>query len=82
MQYELLDTGVFDEDRYFDVFVEYAKQAPSDMLIHLRRRPELLTSIHATGPGHFGVADRGLFALVNEDRLRRVLSRMLDEMNS
>ena len=27
MEYELLDTGVFNEDRYFDVFVEYAKQA-------------------------------------------------------
>jgi hypothetical protein len=26
MEYELLDTGVFNEDRYFDVFVEYAKQ--------------------------------------------------------
>ena len=25
LEYELLDTGVFDEDRYFDVFVEYAK---------------------------------------------------------
>ena len=31
------------------------------------------------GPGHFGVAERGIFALVNEDRLRRILSRMLDE---
>jgi hypothetical protein len=28
MEYELLDTGVFDQDRYFDVFVEYAKAAP------------------------------------------------------
>ena len=27
-EYELLDTGVFDEDRYFDVFVEYAKAGP------------------------------------------------------
>lgn len=27
-EYELLDTGIFDEDRYFDVFVEYAKAAP------------------------------------------------------
>ena len=27
-RYELIDTGVFDEDRYFDVFVEYAKAAP------------------------------------------------------
>src|SRR2546427_6267333 len=32
MEYELLDTGVFDEDRYFDVFVEYAKGAPEDLL--------------------------------------------------
>ena len=32
-EYELLDTGVFDQDRYFDVFVEYAKAAPDDLLI-------------------------------------------------
>jgi hypothetical protein len=32
-EYELMDTGVFDEDRYFDVFVEYAKKTPDDMLI-------------------------------------------------
>jgi hypothetical protein len=44
-----------------------------------RRMPELRASIHATGPGHFGVAERGILALVNEDRLRRILSRMLDE---
>jgi hypothetical protein len=44
-----------------------------------RRMPELAGSIHATGPGHFGVAERGILALVNEDRLRRILSRMLDE---
>ena len=31
-EYELLDTGVFDEDRYFDVFVEYAKAEPDDLL--------------------------------------------------
>jgi hypothetical protein len=41
--------------------------------------PELVESIHATGPGHLGVADRGIVALVNTDRLRRILSRMLDE---
>ena len=28
LEYELLDTGVFNEDRYFDVFVEYAKAGP------------------------------------------------------
>ena len=32
-EYELLDTGVFNEDRYFDVLVEYAKAEPDDMLI-------------------------------------------------
>ena len=34
-EYELLDTGVFDEDRYFDVFVEYAKQDPEDLFIQI-----------------------------------------------
>jgi hypothetical protein len=44
-----------------------------------RRRPELLQSLHPTGPGHFGHADRGIVALVNPKRLRRILARMLDE---
>ena len=35
MEYELLDTGVFNEDRYFDVFVEYAKDGPEDLLIKI-----------------------------------------------
>ena len=34
-EYELLDTGVFDEERYFDVFVEYAKAGPEDILIRI-----------------------------------------------
>ncbi len=34
-EYELLDTGVFDEDRYFDVFVEYAKGDVEDILIKI-----------------------------------------------
>jgi hypothetical protein len=34
-EYELLDTGVFDQDRYFDVFVEYAKAEPGDVLIRI-----------------------------------------------
>src|SRR4029079_6449299 len=33
--YELIDTGVFDDDRYFDVFVEYAKAGPDDLLIEV-----------------------------------------------
>ncbi|MGE0406596.1 MAG: glucosidase [Candidatus Korobacteraceae bacterium] len=42
-EYELIDTGVFDQDRYFDVFVEYAKAGPEDMLIKItacNRGPE------------------------------------------
>jgi hypothetical protein len=34
-EYELLDTGIFDGDRYFDVFVEYAKASPEDLLIQI-----------------------------------------------
>lgn len=34
-EYELIDTGVFDQDRYFDVFVEYAKALPEDILIKI-----------------------------------------------
>jgi len=34
-EYELIDTGVFDENRYFDVFVEYAKAAPEDILVRV-----------------------------------------------
>jgi hypothetical protein len=45
----------------------------------IRRMPELLEHIHPTGPGHFGVADRGIIALLNENKLRRILTRMLDE---
>ena len=42
-EFELLDTGVFTDDRYFDVFVEYAKNSPEDILIQvsiINRGPE------------------------------------------
>jgi hypothetical protein len=42
LEYELIDTGVFDDDRYFDVFVQYAKAAPEDMLIEI--------TVHNRGP--------------------------------
>jgi len=41
-EYELINTGVFDEDRYFDVFVEYAKGSAEDILVEI--------SIHNRGP--------------------------------
>jgi hypothetical protein len=42
-EFELLDTGIFDEDRYFDVFVEYAKAGPEDICVRIEavnRGPE------------------------------------------
>ena len=45
----------------------------------IERMPELRNSIHATGRDHLGYAERGIAALVNEGRLRRILTRMLDE---
>ena len=42
MEYELLDTGVFADDRYFDVFVEYAKADPEDLLVKV--------TVHNRGP--------------------------------
>jgi hypothetical protein len=41
-EYELIDTGVFSDDRYFDVFVEYAKASPQDILVQI--------SVHNRGP--------------------------------
>jgi len=42
-EFELIETGVFDEDRYFDIFVEYAKAEPEEILIRIQavnRGPE------------------------------------------
>ena len=41
-EYELLDTGIFNDDRYFDVFVEYTKEGPEDVLIRI--------TVHNRGP--------------------------------
>ena len=48
-------------------------------LARLKKMPELIKSIHPTGPGHLGVGERGIIALVNPERLRRILTKMLDE---
>src|SRR5205823_4003403 len=45
-EFELLDTGIFDDDRYWDVFVEYAKASPEDILVRItvhNRGPETAT---------------------------------------
>ena len=46
LEYELLDTGIFNDDRYYDVFVEYAKESPEEILIKItvwNRGPDLAT---------------------------------------
>lgn len=62
---------------------EWQRQQVPHVLERLRTRvqhmPGLLESIHAVGPGHFGVANRTILGLVNQQRLRRILTRMLDE---
>ena len=58
---------------------EHIPQALAQISERLRRVPELWETVHATGPGHFGVAERGVWALVNQERLRRILTKMLDE---
>ncbi len=45
----------------------------------IARMRMLMDSIHATGPGKYGVNGRGMLALVNRDKLTRILSKMLDE---
>ena len=66
-EFELLDTGIFDDDRYFDVFVEYAKAAPDDILMRV--------TVHNRGPeaAHDPPAAAALVSqhLVVEGRSRR-----------
>jgi hypothetical protein len=58
---------------------EHMPRAVAQAAKRLERMPELATTMHPTGPGHYGVADRGILALVNPERLRRILTTMLDE---
>lgn len=58
---------------------ERVPQATSQLLERVQRIPELSETMHPTGPGHLGVAERGIQAMVNPERLRRILTKMLDE---
>ena len=58
---------------------EIIPHAMAGLQKRLLRMPELLETIHPLGPGHLGVAERGIIALVDQDRLRRILTKMLDE---
>ena len=60
LEYELIDTGVFDEDRYFDVTVEYAKRAPDDIAdTHHGRQPRDRIRRHYGCCRHYGSATPG-----------------------
>jgi hypothetical protein len=58
---------------------ERTPHATAQVWERFRQMPELLGSIHPTGPGHLGVAERGIMALVKPEQLRRILAAMLDE---
>ncbi len=58
---------------------ERIPRAIAGLLERLRRIPELANTMHPVGAGHHGVNDRGLLAVLNPERLRRILIKMLDE---
>jgi hypothetical protein len=87
-EFELIDTGVFNDDRYFDVVVEYAKAAPEDILIRVtahNRGPEV-ADLHLLPTVWFRntwswdhSAERPLLSLERDDRGVATI-RMEDEM--
>jgi hypothetical protein len=72
LEFELIDTGIFDDDRYFDVFIEYAKAGPDDILMRIEatnRGPDaaalhLLPTVWFRNTWSWGLDDR-------KPRLRR-----------
>jgi Mannosylglycerate hydrolase MGH1-like glycoside hydrolase domain len=65
-------TVVEPQQRKYGHSAEFVQQ-------RFKQMPHIMESIHPTGPGHFGVGERGIMALLNPQRLRRILSKMLDE---
>jgi hypothetical protein len=76
LEYELIDTGVFADDRYFDVFVEYAKAAPEDIVVRItieNRGPDAAT-IHVLPTLWF----RNTWSWTADGESARPLLRQLD----
>ena len=81
MEYELLDTGVFNEDRYFDVFIEYAKAGPEDILVRItavtggRRQQICICCLHSGSEtiGRHGLLNRT--ELENKPVIRQIKSK-------
>lgn len=63
------------------VVQKYQQESAPEAVKQFQRRvatmPELMKSIHPTGSGPYGVEERGILALVNEDKLLRILTRTL-----
>ena len=81
-EYEIMDTGAFDEDRYFDVFIEYAQAAPNELLVRIEahnRGPEaaqlhLLPQLWFRNTWSWGGGERPQIDRTNDGRItaRRV----------
>lgn len=79
-EYELLDTGIFDDDRYFDVMVEYAKAAPDDLCIRIsvtNRAPEaadivLLPTLWFRNTWAWGYANGPMMDVAGKPRMHLV----------
>src|SRR5713101_29792 len=57
---------------------ETVPQTAKRLLERMEQMPQIKASLHPTGPGHLGVLERSISALVNPERLRRILTRILD----
>jgi hypothetical protein len=86
-EYELLDTGVFEDNRYFDVFVEYAKAEPEDVLIRItvhNRGPEaarlrVLPTLWFRNTWSWGVDDRKPLLRAESEGVIQALHQELGE---
>ena len=78
-EYELIDTGVFDEGRYFDVYVEYAKSSPEDLLIRLTvcNRGPAAASLHVLPTLWFRNTWSWSSAACTKPRLRQIDERTI-----
>ncbi len=86
-EYELIDTGVFAEDRYFDIFIEYAKDTPTDLYVNLtciNRGPDS-AKLHWLPTLYFrntwswdGIQEKPLIQLEQEGDIAALKSTSLD----
>lgn len=75
-EYELLDTGLFDDDRYFDIFIEYAKNGPDDIVVRIEafNRGDKPAPLHILPQLWF----RNTWAWDGESRIKPKIERAAD----